>query len=111
MPTFVYLGNYTASGLEGAMRYGFESRVTAVSDGLEAHGGKLLQMGFCLGEYDFVIVADVPDRKTALIAPMVAGAAGTVSVSTIELISAIEMSEVASMAKSSDFRVAGSGGN
>jgi hypothetical protein len=41
----------------------------------------------------------------------VAGAAGTVSVSTIELISAIEMSEVASMAKSSDFRVAGSGGN
>ena len=32
MPTFVYLGNYTVSGLEGAMRDGFESRVTAVSD-------------------------------------------------------------------------------
>ncbi|MGA1508038.1 MAG: GYD domain-containing protein [Actinobacteria bacterium] len=111
MPTFVYLGNYTALGLEGAMRDGFESRVTAVSDLLEAHGGQLVSMGFCMGEYDFVIVADIPSRKAALVAPMVAGSAGTVSVATIELISASEMSEIASMAKVSQFKTAGSGSN
>lgn len=91
------------------MRDGFESRVTAVSDLLDSHGGELVRMGFCMGEYDFIIVADIPSRKAALVAPMVAGAAGTVSVTTIELLEANEMSEIASMAKNSQFKTAGSG--
>ena len=107
MTTFVYLGNYTPAGLEGAMRDGFEVRVSAVRELVEAHGGELVRMGFCMGDFDFIIVADIADRKAALLAPMIAGASGTVSVSTIELISASEMSEVANMAQVAQFKVAG----
>ena len=107
MTTFVYLGNYTPDGLKGAMQDGFEARVSAVRELIEAHGGELVKMGFCMGDFDFIIVFDIADRKAGLLAPMIAGASGTVSGSTIELIPASEMSEIANMARVAQFKVAG----
>jgi len=44
MTTFVYLGNYTPDGLKGAMQDGFEARVSAVRELIEAHGGEIANM-------------------------------------------------------------------
>lgn len=107
MLTFVYLGKYTARGIQGAMKDSFVAREDEMRKVFASLGGKLLTYGFCMGEYDFIIVAEVPNRKAALAPPMIAGAAATVTVVSIELMSPREMDEIAGLAQSAHFRVAG----
>jgi uncharacterized protein with GYD domain len=107
MPTFVYLGKYTAKGIAGAMNDTFAARNAEMEKVFAALGGRLLTYGFCMGQYDFIIVAEVPNRKAALIPPIIAGAAGTVSVVSIELMTPSEMDEMTALAQAVGFRVAG----
>lgn len=111
MPTFVYLGKYTSKGIHGAMKDTFVARDAEMKKVFESFGGRLLTYGFCMGKYDFIIVADVPNRKAALVPPMIAGAAGTVNVVSIELMSPSEMDEISKLAQSAGFKVAGEASN
>lgn len=111
MPTFVYLGKYTSKGINGAITDTFVARDQEMRRVFESFGGRLLTYGFCMGEYDFIIVAEVPNRKAALVPPMIAGAAGTVNVISIELMSPSEMDEISKLAQSAGFKVAGEASN
>lgn len=107
MPTYLYLGKYTAKGMAGAMQESFAARDQEIRGLMESLGGKVLNYSFCLGEYDFVIMAELPDTQSALVAPMMAGAADTVRVVTIELMSAADMDRTVSLMNKVRFRVAG----
>jgi uncharacterized protein with GYD domain len=107
MTTFVYLGKYTSKGVLGALKDTFVVRDQEMRKVFATLGGRLLTYGFTTGEFDFIIVAEVPDRKAALVPPLLAGASGTVNTMTLELIAPSEMDEIAALAQTAGFRVAG----
>ena len=49
---YLVLGNYTADGLAGAMKVGFESRFDAIVKAVTDLGGTLIEYSFCQGTYD-----------------------------------------------------------
>ena len=68
-----------------------EDRSVAVRQLVEKLGGKLLGFYYCYGEYDGVIIVDMPDSTAGLATTMVAFAGGgTSQVKTTVLISVDE---------------------
>ena len=53
-----------------------EDRSVAVKNLLEKFGGKLLAFYYTFGEYDGIVIADMPDNVAGLAANMVAVAGG-----------------------------------
>ena len=88
---YLVLGKYTAQGLAGVVKDGFQSRFETINNAVTSLGGKLIEYSFCTGEYDFVIMVEWEDESKALTLQMVAGAAGTVTSQTIRLLSPSEM--------------------
>src|SRR5437762_2465492 len=75
MPIFMYQGAYTAESWAAQIKKP-ENRVEAVGrKACEAMGGKLLGGWYCFGDYDLVIIADVPSNE-AMSAIALAIAAG-----------------------------------
>jgi len=93
---YLVLGNYSAEGLAGAMKVGFESRFDEISKAVTGLGGKLLEYSFCEGTYDFIILTEWEDESKAMLLPMVAVASGTVQSHSIRLITAQEMDQTRS---------------
>ena len=93
---YLVLGNYTADGLAGAMKVGFESRFDAIVKAVTDLGGTLIEYSFCQGTYDFVILTEWEDESKAMLMPMVAMASGTVQSHSIRLMSAQEMDQTRS---------------
>lgn len=107
MAKFLYLGKYTADGLKGLAADGGTRRKAAIEQFASSIGGKILEYSFAVGEYDFVVIADVPDNAAGLIAPIMTGASGTVNLLTVPLVSPQEIDEVCARIPSSTFRPAG----
>src|SRR5213080_4643561 len=64
MPLYMYQAAYTAESLAAQLKKP-ENRVEAVGKAAcEAVGGKLIGGWYCFGEYDLVIIADVPDDES-----------------------------------------------
>lgn len=107
MAKFMYLGKYTADGLKGLVAEGGTKREAATERMVNAVGGRVLEYQFTFGEYDFVLIVDVPDNASALIAPILAGSSGTVRVLTVPLVSPKDMDDVCARIPSTSFRPAG----
>jgi uncharacterized protein with GYD domain len=80
MPTFVTLAKWTDEGIRNIKdspkrRQAFEDRITSM-------GGKVKDAYLVMGEYDLVVVTDVPDDETA--AKMALGTAMQGNVRTID---------------------------
>lgn len=81
-----------------------EDRSTAMKKLVEQLGGKLFGFYFAFGDYDGVIIAELPDNVSALALVMAAfSAGGTTRVKTIVLISVEEA--MAAMKKASAVKV------
>lgn len=64
MPLYMYQGSYTAEAWAAQLRNPRE-RVEAVArQACESVGGKLIGGWYCIGDYDFVIIADVPNNQS-----------------------------------------------
>jgi uncharacterized protein with GYD domain len=75
MPIYMYQGAYTSESWAAQIKNP-KNRVEAVGrQACEAVGGKLLGGWYCFGDYDFVIIADVPGNE-AMSAIALAIAAG-----------------------------------
>lgn len=107
MAKFLYLGKYTAEGLKGLAVDGGTKRKEAIEHFASSIGGSILEYSFAVGEYDFVVIADVPDNAAGLIAPIMTGATGTVRLVTVPLVSPQQIDEVCARIPSSTFRPAG----
>jgi uncharacterized protein with GYD domain len=76
MPVFVSLGRYSESAIKGMLAKP-EDRTAAVTKVVEGAGGKLLGFYLLFGQYDWMVVYEVPSSKEAaamMLAPVGAGA-------------------------------------
>jgi uncharacterized protein with GYD domain len=61
---------------------------------VEQAGGRVRELVWTMGEYDFVIVAEGPDDETAAALVLRVGAAGNVRSKTMRAFDADEMSDI-----------------
>ena len=74
MPTFITQGHFTREAIKG-MVVSPEDRADAVARLLSKAGGRLIGYYLTFGEYDFLVIADVPG-ETQMAAVLLAAASG-----------------------------------
>ena len=74
METYIILGNYTQEGVSKIKES--PARIEAARKAAEAAGGKFLSWHLTMGRYDFVLIAEAPDAKTAASLLLAIGAQG-----------------------------------
>ena len=78
MAIYMYQAAYTAESWAAQMKHP-ENRVEAVGrKACEAVGGKMLGGWYCFGDYDLVIVADVPGNEAMSAIALAIGAGGAI---------------------------------
>ena len=100
MPIYMYQAAYTAESWAAQLKNP-QNRVEAVGRTLcEAAGGKLLGAWYCFGDYDLVIIADVPDNASmSAVALAVAGGGAMKSAKTTVLMQGSEIVSALQKAK------------
>jgi uncharacterized protein with GYD domain len=91
MPLYMYEAAYTAESLAAQLKNP-QNRADAVGRAAcEAVGGKLVGSWYCFGDYDLIIIADVPDNESmAAIALAIASGGAVKSAKTTVLMSGAE---------------------
>ena len=78
MPVYMYQAAYTPESWAAQMKNP-QNRVEAVGRKVsESVGGKLVGGWLCFGEYDLVIIADVPDNESMAAVALAVGAGGAI---------------------------------
>lgn len=81
MPLYMYQAAYTPESWAAQMKTP-QNRVEAVGRQVcEAVGGKFVGGWLCFGEYDLVIIADVPDNASMAGVALAVGAGGAIKAS------------------------------
>jgi len=81
MPLYMYQAAYTPESWAAQMKTP-QNRVEAVGRQVcEAVGGKLVGGWLCFGEYDLVVIADVPDNASMAGVALALGAGGAIKAS------------------------------
>ena len=92
MPIYVGLGNWTDQGtkdLHGAVQRGNSFR-----EAVEQAGGRVRELVWTMGEYDFVTVVEAPDDETAATLVLRVAAVGNVRTKTMRAFDADQMSDI-----------------
>ncbi len=81
MPLYMYQGAYTPESW-AAQITNPQNRVETVGRQVcEAAGGELVGAWLCFGDYDFVIIADVPNNESMAAIALAAAAGGAIKAS------------------------------
>ncbi len=81
MPLYMYQAAYTPESWAAQMKSP-QNRVEAVGSKVsESVGGKLIGGWLCFGEYDLVLIADVPDNESMAAVALAVGAGGAIKAS------------------------------
>jgi uncharacterized protein with GYD domain len=75
MAIFITQGRFTRDYIKGGLATP-EDRHAAIARLCEQAGGKLLNLYFTLGQYDFIVIADMPDAQAASVIAFVATGGG-----------------------------------
>jgi uncharacterized protein with GYD domain len=75
MPLFITQGRFTRAYIKGGLAKP-EDRHAAIARLCEQAGGKLVSLYFTLGQYDFMLVSEIPDAQTASVLALVATGGG-----------------------------------
>ena len=98
MPLFITQGRFTHEYIRGGMAKP-EDRYAVISRLIEQAGGKLVSLYITLGQYDFMVVSEMPDAKAASILAFVAtgggGIEGSVTTQAFTTAEARDMFETA----------------
>ncbi|OLC87073.1 MAG: GYD domain-containing protein [Thaumarchaeota archaeon 13_1_40CM_3_50_5] len=104
MPTYMIQGAYGTEGLAAIVKNP-QNRIQAVKPAIESLGGKLKDAYFSFGDYDFVIIADMPDNVSAVAISLAFGAGGALKTTkTTPLLSAAETMEAMKKASRADYK-------
>ena len=104
MPTYMIQGSYGAEGLTALVKNP-QNRIQAIKPAIEKLGGKLKDAYLSFGEYDFVIIAEMPDNVSAAAISMAFGAGGALqSTKTTPLLSPTETIEAMKKASTSGYK-------
>jgi uncharacterized protein with GYD domain len=87
MPIYMYQAAYTAESWAAQLKNPQNRAETVGRQLCEAAGGKLLGAWYCFGDYDFVLIAEMPDNESmsALALGVAAGGALKASKTTVLL--------------------------
>ena len=103
MPLYLYQVSYTPEAV-AALIAEPQDRTDAVRPAIEALGGKLVAAGYPFGEYDAIIVYEVPDDSSAAAFALAIAAGGTAkSAKTTRLLSGQEWIESLRKAQGSQY--------
>ena len=105
MPKYLIEASYTAEGAKGVQSAGGSSRRAAVSQLVEAAGGKLESFHFAFGDNDAYVITELPDNETAAAIAMTVNASGAVAARTVVLMTPEEVDAAAK--RSVDYRPPG----
>jgi len=104
MPHYLHQVGYTSESW-GALIRKPQNRIEAVSKAIEKLGGKVVSAFFAFGEYDIVMVTEMPDTVSAAgIAIAFAGGGACRSVQTTPLLTAEEALQALHKAAESGYR-------
>ena len=104
MPYYLVQGTYTAEG-SAALLANPENRIEVVKSAVERLGGKLHGGWFSFGEYDVVLVVNMPDSVSAVAVSLAFSAGGAVKiVKTTPLVTAEEAVEAMKKASEAGYR-------
>ncbi len=92
MPIYISLANYTEEGIANIKDS--PERLEAVKKAYESAGGKLLAFYLTMGQYDMVVIGDVPDDKTVAKLALAIGAGGSVRTETFRAFTEDEYREI-----------------
>lgn len=81
MPTYISLIQYTDQGIQKIKES--PSRLDHARKGYEAAGGKIKDFFLVMGEYDIVIVAELPNDEAVAKLSLTLGSAGNVRTRTM----------------------------
>jgi uncharacterized protein with GYD domain len=95
MPKFLFQASYTSEGIQGVRSAGGSSRREAVAHMAEALGGRLESFHFAFGKRDAYVIVDLPDNESAAAAALTVGAAGSVDLETVALLTPEEVDAAA----------------
>jgi uncharacterized protein with GYD domain len=105
MAKFLVTVSYTESGAKGLRKDGGTERERVVRLAIEGLGGKLDALYFALGEYDAIVVADLPDSMSVTALTLAVAASGAAHCRTTPLLTPAEMDKVVS--KTTAYRAPG----
>jgi uncharacterized protein with GYD domain len=103
MPMYMIQGSYGIEGLSAIVNKP-QNRIQAVKPAIENLGGKLIDAYFSFGDYDFVLIVEMPDNISAVGISMAFGAGGAVKcIKTTPLLSATETMEAMKKASAAGY--------
>jgi uncharacterized protein with GYD domain len=106
MPHYLLQAAYNSSGAAGMVKEP-QNRIEEVTPAIEALGGRVECGYFAFGEYDVVVICEMPDNASAASFALAVGAGGTVgSYRTTVLITPDEAVEAMKKAQESAYQPA-----
>lgn len=104
MPQYLVEVAYKPEGWAALVRHP-QNRIEAVRPAVEKLGGRIVQGWFSFGDYDAVLITDMPDNVTAAALSIAFSAGGAVKTSkTTPLLSAEEAVDALKKASQSGYR-------
>jgi uncharacterized protein with GYD domain len=95
MAKFLWQASYTSDGVKGLLKDGGTSRRTTIEKLVSGVGGKLEAFYFAFGGDDVIVIADLPDQKTAAAIGLAVNASGTTTLKTTVLLTPEEIDAAA----------------
>jgi uncharacterized protein with GYD domain len=93
MPKYLWQASYTTEGVKGVVAKGGTARRKAITELVEGLGGTLETFYFAFGSDDVVVVADLPDQKTAAAVGLAVNADGRTQLKPTVLLTPEEIDE------------------
>ena len=90
MAKYLVQASYTAEGYKGLVRDKASGRKEAIAHAVKKMGGKLESMHYCLGDYDVILIVDMPDAVSAAALGTAACASGMARTKTTTLLTVEE---------------------
>jgi len=84
MPVYIMLGNLTHAAFDELDS--LDQRDTKAKEIIKSLGGKLIALYYTLGQYDFVVIFDMPSKENLVKFLAIMGKFGTVRTETMETI-------------------------
>jgi uncharacterized protein with GYD domain len=95
MAKFLWQASYTSDGVKGVLKDGGTSRRATIEKLVSGVGGKLEAFYFAFGGDDVIVIADLPDQKTAAAIGLAVNASGTTTLKTTVLLTPEEIDAAA----------------
>lgn len=94
MPIFITQGRYSRDAIKGMLAHP-EDRAEVVAKLAEAAGGKLVAYYVTLGEYDFLVITDMPShREASAVVVTAAAGGGAIDMRTTAAMTSAEAKEI-----------------